>query len=185
MPQTHSLHQFKNLASNSQIPHGYRLKRVSCVLHLMLLLHKGLIFSQVFTFSSEMKPWCITRCSYIFSAMLVPYLHIWHLIVPGSCIVTFWVLMSWISYPLPCSNSKSHSLQEKRSLALCSRLARFSTSLVDVATNSQSSQFICWLLIYPQVVPVLTSSASSSTSSHNSSMCIFRPFQIFSQSEYI
>ena len=148
MSQPDSLHQLKNLASNSQIPHGYRLKRVSCVLHLMLLLHKGLIFSQVFTFSSEMKPWCIIRCSYIFSAMLVPYSHRWHLIVPGSCIVTFWVLMSWIyyhyEYLIPFRVPiQSHIVYKTKSLlTLCSRLTRFPISLIYAAFNSQSSQFI-------------------------------------------
>ena len=48
---------------------------------------------------------------------------------------------------LPCSDSKSHSLQEKSSLTLSSRLTKYSKSLVDVASNSQSSQFICWLLM--------------------------------------
>ena len=128
------------LASNSQIPH--------VVLHLMLLLHEALSSARYSHFHQIWKPWCFIRCSSIFSALLVPYTHRWHFKVPGSFDVPSWVCMSWISYhyelfnSLPCSDSKSHSSQEKNSLTLCSRLTRFSISLLDMALHSQSSQFI-------------------------------------------
>ena len=73
----------------------------------MLLLHKGLIFS----FSLEMKPWRLIRCSSIFPALLVPSSHRWHLKAPSSYVMK--ILSLWVFNSLPCSDSKSHCLQEK------------------------------------------------------------------------
>ena len=111
-------------------------------------------FFDVFTFPPEMKPCCFIRCLSIFPGLLVPYSHRWHLKVPGLGSYNMNILSLWVFTSLPCSDSKSHSLQEKSSLTLCSRLTRFPISIIDMALNSQ---FIYWLLMNPQVVPVLTS----------------------------
>ena len=73
----------------------------------------------IFSFSPELKPCYFIRCSSKLSALLVPYSHRWHLKVPGSFIVIFWVLMSWISYHyeflIPCHVPiQSHIIYKKK-----------------------------------------------------------------------
>jgi hypothetical protein len=136
------------LASNAQIPH--------VVQRLMLLLHEAL--------SSDRYSHFHQICSSIFPALQVTLESPLFFYCPilGSYVMN--ILSSWVFYSVPCSESKSHSLQEKSSLTLCSRLTRFSISLVDVALHSRSSQFT-YLLI--------TNEPSSCSGAHIF-ICIYR-----------